>query len=251
MAGHSKWANIQHRKGAQDAKRGKLFSKLIREITVASRVGGDDPAMNPRLRDVVARAYKHGMKRDTVENAVKRGGGQGAGSALEFVCYEGYGPAGIALLIHGLTDNRNRTVSEMRYTLTRCGGRLGEEGSVAYLFKQSGVFTLGAGVREEQVMGIVLDYAVEDIQTDTAGIVIVYTEPDAFSDVERVLTEAAIPIAQAEVTYLATVPKVLETVEEARKVLQLVDRLEDLDDVQQVYSDASITQAVSEQLDAE
>ncbi len=249
MSGHSKWANIQHRKGAQDAKRGKLFSKLIREITVVTRLGGDDQAANPRLRDAVARAHKNGLKRDTIENAIKRGSGNMEGCAPDFVRYEGYGPGGAALLIQGLTDNRNRAIAEVRYVLSKYGGKLGAEGSVAYLFERRGVLTLKPGVDEEQVMEIVLDYPVNDLITDGAGLVTVYTSPEHISAVQQILLDAELLVEHSEVTYVPITLNKIESVGDAHKLLNLVDKLDDLDDVQQVYCNAEISDVIAEQLE--
>ena len=248
MAGHSKWANIQHRKSAQDAKRAQLFGKLIREITVSVRLGGPDPNHNPQLRDAIARAYKNSMKRSNIENAIKKGSQSPENQSLDFVCYEGYGPAGIALLIHGLTDNRNRTVSEVRHTLSKYGGNLGAEGSVAYLFKSLGVISLSAPVSEEEVMDIALDYAVEDMVTQDNDQVTVYTAPESFNTIQQAFIKVGFSIAQAEITFIPTTHMILEKLADARRLLTLVDQLEHLDDVQQVYCNAEISDTIAQQM---
>ncbi|MEA3291648.1 MAG: YebC/PmpR family DNA-binding transcriptional regulator, partial [Pseudomonadota bacterium] len=180
MAGHSKWANIKFRKAAQDAKRGKVFTKLIREITVASREGGGDPDANPRLRTAVDKALAANMTRDTIDRAVQRGTGEIEGATIEEVRYEGYGPNGVAVLVECATDNRNRTVSEVRHAFSKAGGNLGTDGSVAYLFTKIGSIVLPAGSDEEQIMEIALEAGAEDIEADDDGVVEVITTPEAF-----------------------------------------------------------------------
>ncbi len=239
MAGHSKWANIQHRKGAQDAKRGKLFTKLIREITVAARLGGADPAANPRLRAAIDKALGSNMSKDTIERAVKRGAGAQEGENFEAVRYEGYGPNGVAVMVDCLTDNRNRTVAEVRHAFSKAGGNLGTDGSVAYLFTKAGVIGFAAGCDEERIMEAALEAGAEDVVSSDDGSVEVITAPEDFSAVKEALESASLMPEYAEVTMRPSTTVSLG-LEDAQKVLRLVDMLEDLDDVQQVYSNADI-----------
>jgi len=247
MAGHSKWANIQHRKNAQDAKRGKLFTKLIREITVAARMGGGDAASNPRLRAAIDKALGANMTKETVERAIKRGAGDTDGDNYEEIRYEGYGPNGVAIMVDCLTDNRNRTVSEIRHAFSKAGGNLGTDGSVAYLFSQQGVLTFAAGSDEEQVMEAALEAGAEDITTNDDGSIDVITTPDAFLDVKEAMISAGLTPEMGEVTMQPSTSVDLE-LEDAQKVLRLVDALEDLDDVQNVYNNADFSDEVMAQL---
>ncbi len=247
MAGHSKWANIQHRKGAQDAKRGKLFTKLIREITVAARLGGADPAANPRLRAAIDKALGSNMSKDTIERAVKRGAGAQEGDNFEAVRYEGYGPNGVAVMVDCLTDNRNRTVAEVRHAFSKAGGNLGTDGSVAYLFTKAGVIGFAAGSDEEQLMEVALEAGAEDVVTGDDGSIEVITLPEDFSAVKEALEAASLTPEYAEVTMRPSTTVALG-LEDAQKVLRLVDMLEDLDDVQQVYSNADIPADVLEKM---
>jgi len=239
MAGHSKWANIQHRKGAQDAKRGKLFTKLIREITVAARMGGPDAASNPRLRTAVDKALGSNMTKDTIERAVKRGAGTQDGDDFEEVRYEGYGPSGVAVMVDCLTDNRNRTVAEVRHAFNKAGGNLGTDGSVSYLFSKAGVIGYVAGCDEDQVIDAALEAGAEDVVSGDDGSVEVLTVSGNFSDVKQALETAGLVPEYAEVTMRPSTTAALE-LEDAEKILRLVDALEDLDDVQNVYSNADI-----------
>jgi len=247
MAGHSKWANIQHRKKAQDAKRGKLFTKLIREITVAARTGGADPAANPRLRAAIDNALSNNMTKDTVERAVKRGAGESEGEAYEEVRYEGYGPNGVAIMVDCLTDNRNRTVAEVRHAFTKFGGNLGTDGSVAYLFTKSGVLTFPPDSDEDAIMEAALEAGAEDVVTNDDGSIEVLTQPEAFLDVKEAMAQKGLKPAQAEVTMRPSTTVDLG-LEDAQSVVKLVDMLEDLDDVQRVYSNADFSDEVMEQL---
>ncbi|MCW9087939.1 MAG: YebC/PmpR family DNA-binding transcriptional regulator [Gammaproteobacteria bacterium] len=247
MAGHSKWANIKHRKAAQDAKRGKIFTKLIRELTVAARAGGPDPESNPRLRDAVTKALAANMKKDTVENAIKRGGGDLDGENYEEVRYEGYGPAGVAVMIECLTDNRNRTVAEVRHAFSKSGGNLGTDGSVAYLFSKIGLLTYPAGSDEDAIMEGALEAGAEDIATNEDGSIEVTTSPEEFNAVKEVMVAAGFAPEVAEVTMQPSTSVDLE-LEDAEKVLRLVDMLEDLDDVQNVYNNADFSDEVMAQL---
>lgn len=239
MAGHSKWANIRHRKAAQDAKRGKIFTKLIREITVAARTGGADPGSNPRLRDAIDKALAANMKKDTVENAIKRGVGAMDGDNYEEVRYEGYGPNGVAVMVDCLTDNRNRTVSEVRHAFTKHGGNLGTDGSVAYLFNKQGIISFAPGADEDTVMEQALEAGAEDVVSNDDGSIDVITTPEDFSAVKAALVAAGLNADNAEVTMQPSTTVDMDA-ENAEKVMRLVDALEDLDDVQNVYSNADI-----------
>ncbi|MCL5975028.1 MAG: YebC/PmpR family DNA-binding transcriptional regulator, partial [Gammaproteobacteria bacterium] len=200
MAGHSKWANIQHRKGAQDAKRGKLFTRLIREITVAARMGGSDPATNPRLRAAIDKALGSNMTKDVIERATKRGAGELEGAAYEEIRYEGYGPNGIAIMVDCMTDNRNRTVAEVRHVFSKRGGNMGTDGSVAYLFNQKGIISFGNDISEDDVMEVALEAGAEDIVTNADGSVDVFTSPEDYSAVKDALDAAGLESQSAEVT---------------------------------------------------
>ncbi|MEN8206924.1 MAG: YebC/PmpR family DNA-binding transcriptional regulator [Pseudomonadota bacterium] len=247
MAGHSKWANIQHRKGAQDAKRGKLFTKLIREITVAARVGDPDPASNPRLRLAVDKALGGNMTKDTIERAIKRGSGAQEGENFEEVRYEGYGPGGVAVMVDCVTDNRNRTVAEVRHAFTKAGGNLGTDGSVAYQFTKSGILSYPSGSDEDQIMEAALEAGAEDVLGNDDGSVDVLTEPDQFVDIKEGMVAAGLEPEQAEVTMRAANTQSLDQ-DEAEKMIRLLDRLEDLDDVQNVYSNADISEEILEKM---
>ncbi|MDZ7751483.1 MAG: YebC/PmpR family DNA-binding transcriptional regulator [Gammaproteobacteria bacterium] len=239
MAGHSKWANIQHRKKAQDAKRGKLFTKLIREISVAARHGGGDIETNPRLRLAVDKALAGNMTKDTIERAIKRGAGDQDSDNLEEVRYEGYGPGGTAVMVDCLTDNRNRTVAEVRHAFSKAGGNLGTDGSVAFLFNHVGQISLAPGNDEDTVMEVALEAGAEDVIGNEDGSIEVITSPDAFAAVRDALKAAGLATEEAEVTMRATTASVLDA-DDGAKMLRLLDTLEDLDDVQQVYSNADI-----------
>ena len=237
MAGHSKWANIKHRKAAQDKKRGKLYTKIIREITVAARLGGGDPADNPRLRAAVDKALGANMPRDTIDRAITRGAGGQDGNDVEELVYEGYGPAGVAILVEAMTDNRNRTVAEVRHAFSKYGGNLGTDGSVAYLFSRQGMINFAPGVDEEQVMEVVLEAGAEDIDTEADGSVSVVTPWENLSDVVAALKAGGLEPEMAEVTMMPSNGSPCDS-EQAEKVLRLIDVLEELDDVQNVYSNA-------------
>lgn len=249
MAGHSKWANIQHRKKAQDSKRGKLFTKLIREITVAARMGGGDADSNPRLRAAVDKGLGANMTRDTIERAVKRGAGATDGENFEEVRYEGYGTNGVAVMVDCLTDNRNRTVAEVRHAFTKAGGNLGTDGSVAYLFSKVGSLVFPVGSDEEKIMEAALEAGAEDVQTHDDTSVEVLTSPEEFMNVKDAMVTAGIEPEMAEITMQASLSVDL-SFEDAEKVLRLVDALEDLDDVQNVYSNADFSEEVMERLNA-
>ncbi|ENY73578.1 hypothetical protein G114_02404 [Aeromonas diversa CDC 2478-85] len=243
MAGHSKWANIKHRKAAQDAKRGKIFTKLIREITTAARLGDADPANNPRLRAAVAAALTSNMTRDTINRAIQRGAGGGDGEQLETIIYEGYGPAGSAFMVECLTDNRNRTVAEVRHAFSKCGGNLGTDGSVAYLFTKKGVLTF-VGADEDALMEAALEAGADDVVTEEDGTIEVYTTPNDFGTVLDGLEAAGFKPESAEVTMIPSTEAELDA-ETAPKLMRLIDMLEDLDDVQEVYHNGSISDEVA------
>ncbi|AHV35802.1 TPA: YebC/PmpR family DNA-binding transcriptional regulator [Aeromonas dhakensis] len=243
MAGHSKWANIKHRKAAQDAKRGKIFTKLIREITTSARLGDADPANNPRLRAAVAAALTSNMTRDTINRAIARGAGGGDGEQLETIVYEGYGPAGSAVMVECLTDNRNRTVAEVRHAFSKCGGNLGTDGSVAYLFTKKGVLTF-VGADEDALMDAALEAGADDVVTEEDGTIEVYTTPNDFGTVLDGLEAAGFKPESAEVTMIPSTEAELDA-ETAPKLMRLIDMLEDLDDVQEVYHNGSISDEVA------
>ncbi len=247
MAGHSKWANIQHRKKGQDAKRGKLFTKLIREITVAARLGGGDPDANPRLRAIVDKSLRANMTRDTVERAIKRGAGDTDGDNFDEIRYEGYGPSGVAVMVDCLTDNKNRTVAEVRHAFTKAGGNLGTDGSVSYLFSKIGILSYPAGSDEDAIMEAALDAGAEDVETNEDGSIDVITTAENFMDVKDAMVAAGFDPEVAEVTMKASTSVDL-SLEDAHKVMRMVDMLEDLDDVQNVYSNAEFSDEVMEQL---
>jgi YebC/PmpR family DNA-binding regulatory protein len=243
MAGHSKWANIKHRKAAQDAKRGKLFTKLIREITASARVGGAEIESNPRLRTAVDKALAANMTRDTIERAIKRGGGAGDSENYEQIRYEGYGVGGVAVMVDCLTDNRNRTVSEVRHAFSKTGGNLGTDGSVAYLFSQRGVISYPVGSDEDMIMAAALDAGAEDVVSNADGSIDVWTTPEEFNTVNAAMKQAGLEPAAAEIT-LQAATEVQLSLEDAEKVVRLVDMLEDLDDVQNVYTNADFSDEV-------
>lgn len=248
MAGHSKWANIKFRKSAQDAKRGKIFTKLIREITVAARMGGGDEGTNPRLRDAITKALKANMKRDTIDNAIKRGAGGLEGESMMEMRYEGYGPGGVAVLVDCLTDNKNRTVSEVRHAFSKCGGNLGTDGSVAYLFDKKGEILLGKGSSEEEVMEIALDAGAEDIFVEENGQIEITTPADKYHDVLQSLQKAGMTVEQSRLAMRAETSVSLNP-DLAQSLLKLLDMLEDLDDVQEVHSNADIPDELWESID--
>ncbi|MBU6421172.1 MAG: YebC/PmpR family DNA-binding transcriptional regulator [Gammaproteobacteria bacterium] len=243
MSGHSKWANIQHRKSAQDAKRGKLFTRLIREITTAARHGDPNPDHNPRLRLAVDSALAGNMTRDTIDRAIKRGAGELGGAALEEARYEGYAPGGVAVIVECLTDNRTRTVGEVRHAFTKHAGNLGADGSVGYLFNKCGVLRFPAGTSEDKLMTAALDAGAEDIVSGDDGSFEVLTDPAVFHKVKADLERAGLKPESAEVTLRASTAVALST-EQAPAVLELLEALEDLDDVQAVYSNAEFPEAM-------
>lgn len=239
MAGHSKWANIQHRKGKQDAIRGKVFTKLIREITVAARQGGADPAGNPRLRLAMDKALSANMPKDNIERAIKKATGELEGVSYEEVRYEGYAPGGVAVLVECMTDNRQRTVAEVRHAFSKFGGSLGTDGSVAYLFKKRGVLSFAPGTDEEKLTELAIEAGAEDVKSYPDGSIDVLTTPEAHAAVQAAMRAAGLEPAQAEIAYLADTEVALGG-ETAVTVAKLLDWLEDLDDVQNVYSNADL-----------
>jgi len=245
MAGHSKWANIKHKKARQDAKRGKLYTKLIRETTVAARLGGPDVNDNPRLRAAVDNALAANMPKDTIERAIARGAGGQEGSDVEELTYEGYAPGGTAILVEVMTNNRNRTVAEVRYAFSKHGGNLGTDGSVAYLFNRRGVINFAPGADEEQIMEVALEAGADDIETEDDGAVTVLTPWESLSEVVTALRQRGLEPDMAEVTMLAASPAACD-VEQAEKVIRLIDALEELDDVQNVYSNGEFPDSVLE-----
>lgn len=247
MAGHSKWANIQHRKGKQDAKRGKLFTKLIREITVSAKLGGGDPDANPRLRAAIETARSQSLPKDTMERAITRGAGGGEGDNVEEIRYEGYGPGGVAVLVDTMTDNKNRTVAEVRHAFSKFGGNLGTDGSVSYMFNKVGLISFPTGTDEDVIMEAALEAGAEDVVNNDDGSIDVITEPNSFVDVKEALDAAGHAAENAEVTMRADNNSALD-VKGAESMLKLLDMLEDLDDVQKVYSNADIPDDVLEQL---
>jgi YebC/PmpR family DNA-binding regulatory protein len=243
MAGHSKWAQIKRQKGAADHKRGQLFTKLGREVTVAAKQGGPDPEANPRLRLAIEKAREANMPKDNIERAIKRAAGAGEGAELHEVVYEGYGPGGTALLVEALTDNRNRTVSDIRYAFSQAGGNLGESGSVAWQFETRGVIVVEQNGADADDLALrAIDAGADDVRTDD-GAIEVYTTPDQLSEVRRNLSDDGLTVASSEVAYVA---KSLVTLDEhqASAVLRLLDRLDDLDDVQRVSSNADFPSEV-------
>ena len=247
MAGHSKWANIKHRKAAQDKKRGKIWTKLIREVTVAARTGGGDPDANPRLRLAIDKALSANMPKDTIERAVKRGAGGAEGENYEELRYEGYGPGGTAIIVDCMTDNRNRTASEVRHAFTKSGGNLGTDGSVAYLFSKTGVISFPEGADEDAITEAALEAGAEDVIVNDDSSIDVTTTPEDFSDVKDAMRAVGLEPVAAEVTFSASTNAELDQ-SDAEKLLRLIDTLEDLDDVQNVYSNAEIPDEILEAL---
>ena len=247
MAGHSKWANIQHRKGAQDKKRGKLFTKLIREITVAARMGGSDIDANPRLRLAVDKAKGQSMPKDNIERAIKRGAGELEGADYMEIRYEGYGPGGSAVMVDCLTDNRNRTVADVRHAFSKFGGNLGADGSVNYLFNNVGQLLYPSGSDEDEVMEAAIEAGAEDVIVEDDQSIEVLTDPAEFEQVRDAMAAAGLRPESAELTMRASTNAELG-VKEATSMVKLLETLEDLDDVQQVYSNADISEEVLAQI---
>jgi YebC/PmpR family DNA-binding regulatory protein len=247
MAGHSKWANIKHRKAAQDAKRGKMFTKLIRELVVAAKQGGPAVEDNPRLRAAVDKALGANMTRDTIDRAIARGAGNNDADDVEELTYEGYAPGGVAVLIEAMTDNRNRTVAEVRHAFSKRGGNLGTDGSVAYLFTRKGQLSFAPGTDEERLMEVALEAGAEDIETAADGSIEVTTAWEDFSAVRSAMEEAGLKAESGEVTMIASTTVPVDA-SGAESILGLIDALEELDDVQNVYSNVDIPDEVIAQL---
>jgi len=247
MAGHSKWANIKHRKASQDAKRGKIFTKLIRELTVAAKMGGGEQENNPRLRDVVSKALTANMTRDTIDRAIKRGASDVDGENYDEIRYEGYGPNGVAVLVDCLTDNRNRTVAEVRHAFSKAGGNLGTDGSVAYLFSKIGLMTFATDSDEDAVMEAAMEAGAEDIETAEDGTIEVTTAWEECITVKETMIAAGFEPETGDVIMKPSTSVDLD-LENAEKVMRLVDVLEDLDDVQNVYSNGDFSDEVMAQL---
>jgi YebC/PmpR family DNA-binding regulatory protein len=237
MAGHSKWANVQHRKNRQDAKRGKIFTRLIKEITVAARLGGGDPDANPRLRLAMDKAYANNMPKDNVERAIKRGSGGLEGAHYEEIRYEGYGAGGAAVMVDCMTDNKTRTVADVRSTFTKHGGNLGGAGSVAFLFKHCGQLVFAPGTNEDALMEAAIEAGAEDVIANDDGSIEVVTAPYDFVAVKTALEKKSLKPALAEVTFKPTAENAMKG-DEAARVQKLIDALESIDDVQEVYTTA-------------
>jgi len=246
MAGHSKWHNIQHRKGAQDAKRGKVFTKLIKEIVVAAKMGGDVIENNPSLRAVIDKALAANMKRDTIDNAVKRGAGNLEGENYEEVRYEGYGLGGTAIMVDCLTDNRNRTVADVRHAFSKHGGKLGTDGSVSYMFSKQGFISFFSG-DEDAIMEVAIEFGADDIITNDDGTLDVITTPNNFFSVKDALVANNLNPEHSQIT-MEPDNRIELNLEDAEKFMKLIDRLEDLDDAQEVYHNADISDEVMAQL---
>ena len=240
MSGHSKWANIKHKKGKADALRGKITTKISREITIAVRMGGADPTGNMKLKLALSKAKANNIPKDNIQRAIQKGAGALEGQSFEEITYEGYGPAGVAMMVSCLTDNRNRTAADVRHVFSKYGGNLGATGCVGYMFQQKGVFAVSkeTGVEEDDLMMISLEAGAEDIKNEEEGFEIV-TTPDAFDDVEKALADAGIEVEMAEITMIPDTMAELSA-EDAERVQKMLDVLEDLDDVQDVYHNADL-----------
>ncbi|WP_119343849.1 YebC/PmpR family DNA-binding transcriptional regulator [Facilibium subflavum] len=243
MAGHSKWSNIKHKKAAQDAKRGKIFTRLIREITVAARLGGEDRDANPRLRAAIATALSNNMTKDTIERAIKKGAGGEEGGNLEEIRYEGYGPSGVAFIVDCMTDNRNRSVAEVRHAFTKSGGNLGTDGSVAYMFNKKGFISF-VNADEQIIMETAIESGAEDVIVNDDHSIDVITNPDDFSDIKEALQNKGLIPDSAEITLDADIKTQIDDMVLAEKIIKMIDRLEDLDDVQNVYTNATFDDAI-------
>lgn len=239
MAGHSKWSNIKHRKAAQDAQRGKIFTKLIRELVVSAREGGSDPETNPRLRAAIDKSLSNNMKRDTIDNAVARGAGELDTDNMVEIRYEGYGPGGVAVMVECMSDNRNRTAGDVRHAFTKNGGNLGTDGSVAYLFTKHGVLSFAPGADEDAIIEAALEGGADDVETHDDGSIDVYTDPYEFGAVVDAMKAAGFEPDNAEVTQIASTEVELD-LETAKSIVKLIDMMEELDDVQEVHHNADI-----------
>jgi YebC/PmpR family DNA-binding regulatory protein len=248
MAGHSKWANIKHRKAGQDAKRGKIFTKVIREITVAVKTSGPDAASNPSLRTAIDKALGANMRRDTIDTAIKKAAGALEGVNYENIRYEGYGPGGTAVIVDCLTDNRNRTVAEVRHAFAKAGGNLGTDGSVGYLFSKVGILTYAPLIDEDALMEAALEAGADDVISYDDGAVDVMTTPETYLAVKEALIAAGFEPDSSEVTMQAATQAELDA-DDSEKMIRLIDRLEDLDDVQNVFSNADISDEIMAGLD--
>lgn len=249
MAGHSKWANIKHRKAKQDAAKGKIFTKIIREIVSAAKQGDPDPEKNPRLRAAVEKALSVNMTKDTIKRAIERGAGGGDNDNMEEITYEGYGLGGVAVLVETMTDNVNRTVGEVRHAFSKNGGNLGTSGSVAYLFSKRGEIVFEDVSLEDDVMMVALEAGALDIENDGDSLVVV-TEPDAFGTVKDALDQAGLKADNAEVTMSPSTTADIDNLEDAQKIMKMIEMLEDLDDVQEVYTNVNFSDDIMAQLDA-
>ena len=248
MAGHSKWANIKHRKGRQDAKRGKIFSRLIRELTVASRLGGPVAEDNPRLRTALDKALSANMPKDTVERAIQRGSGSAEGDDLEETTFEGYGPGGVAIIVESMTDNNNRTVAEVRHAFSKAGGNLGTDGSVSYLFIKKGLIQLSNNTSLEQVLEVAIEAGAEDIEENSDQSITISTLPEDFDPVKKALIDKEIETLESEIS-LVPETSVSTDLETSIKIYKLLEALEDLDDTQNVHSNADFPEEIVEHLD--
>lgn len=249
MAGHSKWANTKHRKAAQDAKRGKIFTKLIRELTIAARQGGADPSANPRLRAAIDKALSSNMTKDTMQRAIDRGAGNSEADNMEELIYEGYGAAGVAVLVECMTDNRNRTASEVRHAFTKHGGNLGTSGSVAFMFNQRGNISFSADSDEDAIMEAALEAGADDVITNDDGSIDVITDVKNFGDIKDALEAVGLKAEDSEVGMFPDNYSNITDVDTATKIIKLIDMLEDLDDVQNVYTNADFDDTILAELE--
>lgn len=248
MAGHSKWANIKHRKGRQDAKRGKIFTKIIRELTVAAKHGGPVPADNPRLRLAVDKALTANMSRDVIDRAIARGAGNNDADNVSELSYEGYAVGGVAIIVEAMTDNRNRTAAEVRHAFTKCGGNLGTDGSVVYMFDRKGQLSFASGVDEDALMEAALEAGADDVEIGEDGSALVSTSFADFHAVNEALNAAGFKSEEAEIAMIPSISSPITDLDTAQKVIKLIDMLEDLDDVQEVYHNAEIPDEIMDQL---
>ena len=249
MAGHSKWANTKHRKAKQDASRAKVFTKYIREIVTAAKLGGGDPASNPRLRAVIEKALSVNMTRDAINRAVQRGAGGEDNEDLNEVTYEGYGVGGVAVLVETMTDNLNRTVPDVRHCFSKNNGNLGTSGSVAYLFTKRGEISFEDVSLEDKIMDVALEAGAEDIEVSEDGILVI-TTPESFGDVQDALTAAGLKSDNAEVVMSPSTKALIADVDQAKLIVKMIDMFEDLDDVQNVYTNVEFTDEVLAELDS-
>jgi len=248
MSGHNKWSKIRFKKAAQDQKRGKIFTKIIREITIAARMGGSDPNANSRLRLAIDKAFSNNMSKDTVKRAIQRGAGDSGGTLMEDILYEGYGPGGTAVLVKCLSDNRNRTVSDVRHAFTHAGGNLGTKGSVSYLFTEKGLITFPKGSNEDRITEIALESDAEDVIVNNDGTIEVTTTPENFSKTKALIEKNTLTPEYAEITMIPS-NKVVLNKETSEKLLRMVDVLDELDDVQDIYTNADIPDDVLDEIE--